>query len=393
MKSAVEKQNIFGLSDVLGQQPEGCRRTSWPMVQFGRLYAEPSRNGIYKSRKHHGTGVKVVNMGELFAHDIINRQEMKRVHMTDAEMTTSGIRDGDLLFGRRSFVELGAGKCSLVQGLTEPTTFESSIIRVRVDQSMIRARFVFYWLKSHQGFGRVRAIVTGTNVKGIRGSLLKKMEVPCPPLHVQDAIVSMLSAYDDLIENNRRRIRLLEQAARMLYEEWFVRCLFPRHTRHGQVTTTDRMPDKWERKLVAEAIDINPKNSVQNGTLIRYVPMGALSTSGMVVDLSESATRAEPTPVRFMNGDTLFARITPCLENGKTGYVNFLGHDEVGCGSTEFVLLRGREVSSYFAYCLARTREFRETAIKSMVGSSGRQRVQVSLPSGVRGLCTAGVTS
>lgn len=155
---------------------------SWPVVQFGQLYAEASRNGIYKSKEHHGAGVKIVNMGELFAHDIINRQDMKRVNMTDAEMSISGLADGDLLFGRRSLVESGAGKCSLVEGLTEPTTFESSIIRVRVDPSMIRARFVLYWLRSHQGLGRVRAIVTGTNVKGVRGSTLRRIKVPCPPL-------------------------------------------------------------------------------------------------------------------------------------------------------------------------------------------------------------------
>ena len=252
MKSAVEKQNILALSDMLGQQPEEDRRISWPMVQFGRLYAEPSRNGIYKPRNHHGTGVKIVNMGELFAHDIINGQEMKRVHMTDAEMSTSGLRDGDLLFGRRSLVESGAGKCSLVEGLTEPTTFESSIIRVRVNESMIRARFIFYWLKSRHGRGRVQAIVTGTNVKGIRGSILKTIDVPCPPLSAQDKIVSILSAYDDLIENNRRRIQLLEQAGRLLYEEWFVRFRYPGHER---MDVRDGVPEGWRRVRLSEVVD------------------------------------------------------------------------------------------------------------------------------------------
>ena len=96
----------------------------------------------------------------------------------------------------------------------------------------------------------------------------------------------------------------------------------------------------------------------------------------MTVDLSESELRTKSTSVRYRNGDVLLARITPCLENGKTGFVNFLGVDEVACGSTEFIVLRGRLVSPYFTYCLARTHTFRETAIKSMIGSSGRQRVQ-----------------
>lgn len=72
------------------------------------------------------------------------------------------------------------------------------------------------------------------------------------------------------------------------------------------------------------------------------------------------------------------ARITPCLENGKTGLAYFLNEDETACGSTEFIVLRGNKVSYAFTYCLARSYPFRGNAIKSMIGSSGRQRVQVS---------------
>lgn len=98
----------------------------------------------------------------------------------------------------------------------------------------------------------------------------------------------------------------------------------------------------------------------------------------MSIDLVESEFRTTSTSVRYRNGDVLFARITPCLENGKTGFVNFLAEDEIACGSTEFIVLRGNLVNQYFTYCLARTYDFRENAIKSMIGSSGRQRVQPS---------------
>ena len=116
---------------------------SWSSVRFEEFYSEPSRNGVYKQKQFHGSGVRIVNMGELFAFDIIGDQEMKRLAMTDLEMARSGLADGDLLFGRRSLVEAGAGKCSLVEGLSEPTTFESSIIRVRVDADRLRPRFLY----------------------------------------------------------------------------------------------------------------------------------------------------------------------------------------------------------------------------------------------------------
>ena len=98
----------------------------------------------------------------------------------------------------------------------------------------------------------------------------------------------------------------------------------------------------------------------------------------MTVDPAPFELREKSTNVRFKNGDTLFARITPCLENGKTAYVYFLQDGEVACGSTEFIVLRGRSVSPYFVYLTSRLDSFRQNAIKSMIGSSGRQRVQDS---------------
>ena len=237
---------------------------NWPVVKFEEFYAEPSRNGVYKPKQFHGSGVRIVNMGELFAYDVISDQEMNRLVMTDSEMARSGLQNGDLLFGRRSLVEAGAGKCSLVEGISEPTTFESSIIRVRIDKERVRPRFLFYWLKSHQGRGAIKAIVTGTNVKGIRGTVLKDIRVPCPPARLQDDVVSTLKAYDDLIENNRRRIQLLEQAARLLYKEWFVHLRFPGHE---HVKIRNGVPEGWEKKKISDVCE-----TVGGGTPSTTVP-------------------------------------------------------------------------------------------------------------------------
>ena len=81
---------------------------SWPEVDFESVFAVPSRNGVYKSKDHLGSGVPIVNMGELFAFNRIGDQPMSLIQMSDAEMDKSGLIDGDLLFGRRSLVEEGA---------------------------------------------------------------------------------------------------------------------------------------------------------------------------------------------------------------------------------------------------------------------------------------------
>lgn len=223
--------------------------SGWPLVGFESLYSEPSRNGIYKSKEFHGSGAKIINMGELFGYEFIGCQDMKRVQMTAEELSRSGVEDGDLLFGRRSLVEAGAGKCSIVRGLNDDTTFESSLIRVRLDRNKSLPLFYYYWFRSHVGRAGIKAIVTGTNVKGIKSSNLKKVRVLNPDLSVQHRIVEFIRCYDDLIENNRRRIELLEEAARQLYKEWFVRLRFPGHE---HVKVENEVPEGWSRKKVGD---------------------------------------------------------------------------------------------------------------------------------------------
>jgi type I restriction enzyme S subunit len=189
---------------------------------------------------------------------------------------------------------------------------------------------------------------------------------------LQRRIASILTAYDDLIENNRRRMALLEEAARKLYREWFIRLRFPGHER---TPIRNGLPEGWERVFVPEAIDINPTTKLSSEHEHWYVEMSDLPTDSMVIQ--NAIKRNGRSGAKFQNGDTLLARITPCLENGKTGFVNFMAEGEVGRGSTEFIVLRSKRLSPEYVYCLARTYEFRENAIRSMVGSSGRQRVQV----------------
>ena len=210
-------------------------------------------------------------------------------------------------------------------------------------------------------------------VPGVDRNVLHTLKVRAPEPNEQAAVVSFLSDYDELIEINRRRIALLDKAARLLYREWFVHYRFPGHE---HVTIVDGIPDGWENLTASEAFEVNPKTPRNDDRTIAYFPMASLSESGMLVDVGRLELREKSTSVRFQNGDTLFARITPCLENGKTGFVQQLASGEIACGSTEFIVLRGRKVSNYFVYLTARQPGFRENAIRSMIGSSGRQRVQ-----------------
>ncbi len=214
---------------------------------------------------------------------------------------------------------------------------------------------------------------SGASVPTLNRNNLDNLLVDVPLPQVQRDIAEVLSGYDDLIENNRRRITLLEESARLLYQEWFVRLRFP-GCEHVQVV--DGVPAGWKNVTTSVAVDINPSTKLSEADEQWSVEMADIAPNSMVIQ--NTAKRHIRSGSKFKNGDTLFARITPCLENGKTAFVNFLEENETARGSTEFIVLRSKLLTPEFVYCLARNYDFRENAIKSMIGSSGRQRVQES---------------
>ena len=127
---------------------------------------------------------------------------------------------------------------------------------------------------------------------------------------------------------------------------------------------------------LSDVIDFNPKEKLSKGSLAKKVSMDKLQPYTKVVSSFDIAKYNGG--AKFRNGDTIMARITPCLENGKTSFVDFLDDKEVAFGSTEFIVMRAKEgiTDSQYIYYLATSPEFRKVAIQSMVGSSGRQRVQ-----------------
>ena len=143
---------------------------------------------------------------------------------------------------------------------------------------------------------------------------------------------------------------------------------------------TERGPGDWRRLPFSEAVEINPRRAVARGTPAPFVDMASLPAETREV----RPARTRPVGVggsRFSNGDTLFARITPCTENGKTGLVSCLSEGEVATGSTEFIVLGPRpEVTlPEYVYYLAKSQALRSYAISRMTGTSGRQRVPTSV--------------
>lgn len=125
--------------------------------------------------------------------------------------------------------------------------------------------FVYYWLSSRTMVKYIESQNNGGAVPLLNLGLIRKLPVPLPPLEIQKRIAAILSTYDDLVENNRRRIGLLEDAARQLYKEWFTRLRFPGHE---HVKMTDGVPEGWERKTIREVATLNYGKALKDDTRI-----------------------------------------------------------------------------------------------------------------------------
>ena len=192
-------------------------------VPFNQFFEEPTRNGLTRPKAVRGAGTKMVNMGELFAVPRIKNLDMDRVPLSDAEATKYLLKAGDLLFARQSLVLEGAGQCSIFMGDLEPVTFESHIIRVRLDKKKSNPLFFFYYFRSEHGRNAIRRIVEqGAGAAGVRASDLSDIPVINLPLEDQRRIADVLGTLDDKIELNLRMAATLEEMARALFKSWFV---------------------------------------------------------------------------------------------------------------------------------------------------------------------------
>ena len=216
--------------------------------------------------------------------------------------------------------------------------------------------FLYLWLNSPEAQNQIDAMCIGSTQKALTIETLNKFNVTLPTLDIQNKICEIITPISKKITVNRATNRNLQDQAFALFEQ-----LVMEH-------------DPEDVCNLSEISDINPKRILSKNVEARCIDMAKLSTSGAFPDGWEY--KLFTSGMKFQNGDTLLARITPCLENGKTAYINFLNDKEVAFGSTEYVVLAAKgNTPPEMLYCLARYSKFVDYAVKNMNGSSGRQRI------------------
>lgn len=196
--------------------------------------------------------------------------------------------------------------------------------------------------------------------ENISGSSIGRFPILLPPLPEQERIAGILSSLDDKIDLLTRQNRTLEAMAETLFRQYFI----------------ENPKPNWKDGVIADIIDFNPIRKLSKDIIAPFLEMSNLSTNTYAPN--GWYDRAFSSGAKFKNGDTLLARITPCLENGKTAYVDVLKDEQIAWGSTEYIVMRPEgELHPFFAYIVAKYQDFRDYAESCMSGSSGRQRVDV----------------
>ena len=335
-------------------------------------------------------GTPIVTVEHIGDNRLIHK-DLPQVSAIDRErLSKYRLQAGDIVFSRVGSVDRRA----LVRQQEEGWLFSGRCLRVRSNPDQIDPVFLSYFFGLNAFREHIKSIAVGATMPSLNTQLLSGVVVPHPPLPEQRAIAHILGTVDDKIELNRRMNETLEAMARALFKSWFVDFDPVRAKMDGRATRLPqdianlfpdklvdseigKIPDGWTVAPLRELLEVNPKRSLRRGQIAPYLPMANMPTRGHVPN--SVSVRAFGSGTRFANGDALVARITPCLENGKTAFVDFLRDNEVGWGSTEYIVLRPRPpLPKHFAYCLARSARFRKFAIQNMSGTSGRQRVPVA---------------
>jgi len=359
----------------------------------------------FKSKDYDTSGIPIVKVTNL-TNDSIDMSNVVYVNKNIAELNSSvALKKDDIIITTvGSWATNPAsvvGKVIKVPIQSKGSLLNQNAVIIRPKNETINKKFLFFLLK-HQSFSKylVSNAQGSANQASITLNDIFNYETYIPPLTIQKKIAHILSTLDDKIELNHKMNQTLEEMAQTLFKSWFVD-FDPVHAKANSKKSNEvvacelgiseevlklfpssfveselgLIPEGWEVKRLDEIITVNPKYTLKKGTIAKYVELRMLSTTLMSVNKCIDR-EFKGSGSRFKNDDTIFVRITPSLENGKRGFVDFLEDDEVAWGSTEYMILRGKSSNlREWVYTFSISDNFRNFAIVNMNGSSGRQRV------------------
>ena len=216
---------------------------SWPNVKLREVGS--FRNGLNYSSANLGSGLKVVNVADFKDRSSPDYDSLGEIDPQGVAGDSDLLQDGDILFVRSNGNRELVGRSMLIRNAPIPVSHSAFTIRLRFESRKVSPRFYSYYFRSPLFRKHLSLQGAGTNICNLNQRILGDLELPVPTISAQNAVTDILSAYDELMENNRRRIRLLENAIRLLYQEWFLRLRFPGHE---HTSIAHGLPRGWDKK-------------------------------------------------------------------------------------------------------------------------------------------------
>lgn len=291
------------------------------------------------------------------------------------------VRSDDIIMSSANSKEL-VGKVSYVYGIPFPMTFGGFILIIRAKR--INSRYLFYYLRLNFLCGKFMGESTQTtNIANINTTKLKNLGLPLPPITEQQRIVDRIERLFSKLDEAKEKVQAVVDG----FELRKSAILHKAFT--GELTNQWRQVhniglDSWEYVELGNICKVNPKKidttDLSDDLEVSFFPMSALSE--IYGEITEPQTRqlkeVRTGYTNFSEGDVVFAKITPCMENGKSAVIGKLVND-IGFGTTEFYVLRcGPKLYNFYLYHLLRDKHFRDEAKAVMTGAVGQQRVPKS---------------
>lgn len=282
---------------------------NWEKVKLGDISAN-IQTGPFGSQLHQydysETGTPVVMPKDLIDGKI-SEQSIARVSQDHVQrLNRHIIQTGDILYSRRGDV----GRCAFATEHEKGWLCGTGCLRVTTDVTIADSKFVFYQLQQPEVVGWVEKHAVGATMLNLNTTILSNIPLLLPPIETQRQIADILSAYDNLIENNRKQIKLLEEAAQRLYKEWFVDLRFPGHE-HTKIV--DGVPEGWRSgildDIVSETGKATQKENRQNYDY--YLPIDCLPKKSIGYVDTNDIELAESSLVSFDKGDIIFGAMRP----------------------------------------------------------------------------------
>jgi type I restriction enzyme S subunit len=245
-----------------------CAEGVWDTVRLDEI--AQFRNGVNYNKRNFGAGVKIINVRDFQDHSIASYESLDEINPKGVVQQESLLREGDLLFVRSNGNRELIGRSLFVADPPQGVTHSAFTIRVRFTSDKALPRFYAYLFRSSLIRQVLSAQGNGTNISNLNQGILSQLKVPLPPLPTQRKIAAILSAYDDLIENNTRRIKILEEMAQALYHEWFVHFRFPGHEGVRLVESElGLVPEGWEIKRLGDVATVKGGKRLPLGKLVQ----------------------------------------------------------------------------------------------------------------------------